>query len=188
MPLLNNLTRKSLHDRVYYGSMCMLVTMMPLSRYMATVSLIVMATNWIAEGRYRERFRHFIADKPAVALSMIYGLNVIGLLWSKDLHFALFNDLLHKLPILILPVIFSTSPVPDARRLRLLLFLFIASVFAVSLIGISNRLLLSNYEFRDASPFIIGVYYSMLLILAAFQLPALIRHTTGNIYYNQSGF
>lgn len=187
MPLLNNLTRKSLHERVYYGSMCMLVVMMPLSRYMATVSLIVMAANWIAEGRYRERFRHFIADKPAVALSMIYGLNVIGLLWSKDLHFAIFNDLLHKLPILILPVIISTSPVPDARRLRLLLFLFIASVFAVSLIGISNRLLLSNYEFRDASPFIIGVYYSMLLILAAFQLPALIRHTTGNIGWHRAG-
>ena len=187
MKSLNGLTRKSLHDWIWYGSICLLVTMMPVSRYMATVSLIIMAANWIAQGRFRERFRVFATDRPAVALSLIYGLNVAGLLWSKDLHFALFNDLLHKLPILILPVIFSTSPVPDAKRVRLILFLFIASVFLVSLIGISNRLILSNYEFRDASPFIIGLYYSILLILAAFQLPPLTRQATGSKGWHYAG-
>ncbi|MFO7574722.1 MAG: O-antigen ligase family protein [Bacteroidales bacterium] len=187
MQALTGVSRQSLHEWIWYGSLCILVIMMPLSRYLATVSLIIMAANWIAEGRFRERFRIFVADKPAVALTLIYGLNVIGLLWSKDLHFALFNDLLHKLPILILPVIFATSPVPDAKRIRLLLFFFIASVFAVSLIGISNRIILSNYEFRDASPFIIGLYYSMLLILAAFQLPSLIRQSTDKVIYYRAG-
>lgn len=187
MPSLKGLSRKSLHEWIWYGSLCILVVMMPLSRYIATVSLIIMAANWIAQGRFRERFSIFLADKPAVALSLIYGLNVIGLLWSKDLHYALFNDLLHKLPILILPVIFATSPVPGVKQIRLLLFLFIASVFAASLIGFFDRIFFSNHDFRDASPFIIGLYYSMLLILAAFQLPSLIRQTSNKLSHYRAG-
>ena len=183
----NGLSRKLLHEWIWYGSLCMLVIMMPLSRWMATVSLIIMGANWIAEGRFRERFRIFRADKPAVALTLIFGVNVFGMFWTEDLHFAVFNDLLHKLPILVLPVIFATTHAPDARRLRLLLFFFIASVSAVSLIGIAERLILSNYEFRDASPFIIGLYYSMLLILAAFQLPPLVSQTTDKVFYYRAG-
>jgi hypothetical protein len=187
MQALKGVSRQSLHEWIWYGSLCVLVIMMPLSRYIATVSLIIMAANWIAQGRFRERFSIFMSDKPAVALSLIYGLNVIGLLWSKDLHYALFNDLLHKLPILILPVIFATSPVPGAKQIRLLLFLFIASVFAVSVIGFFDRILFSNHNFRDASPFIIGLYYSMLLILAAFQLPSLIRQISNKVSHYRAG-
>jgi hypothetical protein len=53
----------------------------------------------------------------------------------------------------------------------------------VSFIGFFSRVFQSNLFFREASPFIPGLYLGMMLIIAAFQLPLLAKQMTGNKKY-----
>jgi len=175
-----NFTRKEFHLQVFYLSLCLLVISLPSSRSMISISLILLAVNWLAEGNYNEKFIKIRSNKPVLAFSGIYFVHLVGLLWTKDMVFALENDLLHKLPTLFLPWIFITTPIPDARKTRLLLFLFIASVLSVSIIGTVIRIYNPLIDFREISPFIPNHYFSLMLILAAFQLPLLIRQISKN--------
>ncbi|MBE0673983.1 MAG: O-antigen ligase family protein [Bacteroidales bacterium] len=172
-----SISREEIHFQIYYWSLTLLVVCMPVSRYLMTVSLAIIVANWLAQGKFKTRFRIFLADRPAVAFTLIYSLSIIGLLWTKDINYALSRDLLHKSPMLFLPIIFATSRVPDARKTRLILILFIASVFIVTITGFVIRTIHPGASFREASPFIAGVYLSILIIIAAFQLPLLASQT-----------
>lgn len=180
MKLRPGFKKEEFHFQVYYLSLCMLVISMPTSRFMITISLILLGMNWMAGGNFREKFRLFWKNKPALAFSSIYFIHVIGIFWTRDFNFALQNDLLHKLPTLFMPLIFVTSPLPDSKRIRLLLFLFIASVVTASLIGWILSMTREFNDFREISPFIPNIYFSMMLIIAAFHLPALIRQISEN--------
>ena len=180
---IKNITRKSVHFWIFYGALCLLVISLPSSRYFITISLILLIANWIAEGNIREKFHHFSANKPAVAFTLIYLLYVIGLIWSADVQYALYNDLLHKSPTLFMPLILTTSPKLDTKKIRLLLSFFIATVLTVSLIGLSIRLIHPNTSYREASPFMPGIYFGMMLVLAAFQLPDLVRRVSNKRFH-----
>ncbi|MCK7538209.1 MAG: hypothetical protein MZV63_48285 [Marinilabiliales bacterium] len=61
---------------------------------------------------------------------------------------------------------------------------FISSVTVVSFIGFFGRVFSSEPFFREASTFYIpGLYFGMMLIVAAFQLPLLVRQITVNRWY-----
>ncbi len=168
---------ESFHFRVYYASLCLFAVALPASRFLMTLSLIVMFANWLAEGDFGNKFRTFSASRPAIAFTLIYFISVVGLLWSEDVRYAFHNDLLHKLPTLFLPMIFVTSPALNDKQIRLLLLSFISSVVIVSFIGFFYRVIQPDAGFRQASPFVPGIYFGIMLILAAFQLPLLIRQT-----------
>ncbi len=178
-----DITRKSVHLTVYFAALCLFVVSLPSSRYFLTISELLLAGNWLAEADFKTKFDKLRSDKPAIALILIYILNVIGLLWSEDIGYAFKNDLLHKSPTLFLPLIIATSPVPDRKKIRLLLLLFISSVLIVSFIGFSGRIFRPNLFFREASPFIPGLYFGIMLIMAACQLPLLVKQMTGNKMY-----
>ena len=178
-----DITRKSVHHLIYFASLCLFVISLPSSRYMLTVSEILLISNWLAEADFTTKFNKLRSDRASMAFILIYIVNVIGLLWSEDLGLAFKNDLLHKSPTLFLPLIIATSAVPDRNKIRMLLLLFISSVLVVSFIGFFSRVFQSNLFFREASPFIPGLYFGMMLIIAAFQLPLLAKQMTGNKKY-----
>ena len=164
------INRKSLHNRIYIASLCLIAIFLPSSRWLLTVSEIILAFNWLAEGDFRSKFTRLRADRAAIALMLIYLLNVIGLSWSSDPGYGLRHDLLHKLPTLFLPLIVATSALPDRKTTRLILWLFISSVIVVSLIGFIRTHTDPALSYREASPFIPGIYFGLMVIIAAFQL------------------
>ncbi len=175
MGIFNDITRKAAHQTVFFFALALFAVSLPLSRYFITVSEIILIANWLAEGDFRNRFRLLRNDRPALAFIMIYVLSVLGLLWSHDPVSGIENDLLHRLPTLFLPVIFATTPIPDRKRVQVVLLLFIAAVFIASIAGLLFREFRADPDFRSASPFIPGIYTGMMLIIAAVQLPLLAR-------------
>ncbi|MEN8156783.1 MAG: O-antigen ligase family protein [Bacteroidota bacterium] len=175
---IKDITRKSVHFWIYYGALCLLVISLPSSRFFLTVSLIALIVNWFAEGHIRERFMKFTANRAAVAFTLIYLSYIVSLIWSVDLKYAIHHDLLHKSPTLFMPIILTTSQKLNVQKIRLLLFLFIASVLTVSFIGLSIRIIHPNLPFREASPFMPGIFLGLMLVLAAIQLPDLVRQVS----------
>jgi hypothetical protein len=184
-----DLSRKDFHFWIYYFGLCLLAVSLPTSRFMITVSVVLLAANWIAEGNFRSRFAIFYSQKPAVAITMLFALALVGVMWTENPIVSLRSSLHHKLPTLLIPLIIVTSSTPSVKQIRYLLSLFIASVLAVTLIGLAVKLLANPADFRDASPFIPATNFSMMLILAAFQLPILIRqmYAEKTIFYYSLG-
>ena len=178
MEIFKDITRKSAHQTVFFFALALFAVSLPLSRYFITVSEIILIANWLAEGDFRSRFRLLRNDRPALAFIMTYGLGVLGLLWSGDPVCGIENDLFHRLPTLFLPVIFATTRVPDSKRIRFVLLLFITAVFIASIAGLLFREFRADPDFRSASPFMPGIYTGMMLIIAAAQLPMLARQYT----------
>ncbi|MDF1560020.1 MAG: O-antigen ligase family protein [Bacteroidales bacterium] len=170
-----NITRKNIHRGIYIASLCLIAIFLPSSRYMLTVSEILLAVNWVAEGSFRTRFSRLRSDRAAIAFILIYILSVVGVIWSEDPVYAFRHDLLHKLPTLFMPLIVATSVLPGRRMTRVILLLFISSVVVVSFIGFFSRLTEPDASYREASPFIPGLYLGLMVIIAAFQLPLLAR-------------
>lgn len=178
-----DITRRNIHRGIYLASLCLIAVFLPLSRYMLSVSEIILAANWVAEGGFRTKFSRLRSDRAAIAFILVYVLSVIGVMWSEDPGYALTHDLLHKLPTLFMPLIVATSTLPGRKMTRLIVLLFILSVVVVSFIGFFSRLAQPALSFREASPFIPGIYFGLMVIIAAFQLPLLVRAITGSRQY-----
>ena len=77
-----DIARKSFHNRIYIASLCLIAIFLPSSRWLLTVSEIILAVNWLAEGDFRTKFTRLRADRAAIAFILIYLLNVPGLVGS----------------------------------------------------------------------------------------------------------
>ncbi len=165
-----DISRKSLHRLIYIVSLCLIAISFPSSRFLLTVSEVILTVNWLAGGDFRRKFSMLHADRAAVAFILIYFLNVTGLIWSDDPGYGLSHDLLHKLPTLFLPLVVATTALPERRETRLILLLFIASVLGVSITGFLRIQVQPELSFREASPFIPGIYFGLMIIIAAIQL------------------
>jgi len=166
----HEISRKRLHHRIYLLSLCLIAVFLPLSRWLLTVSEIILVANWLAEGDFRTKFSRLRTDRAAIALMLIYLLNVIGLAWSADPGYGLRHDLLHKLPTLFLPLTVATSELPGRKMTRRIMWLFISSVLVVSVIGFLRTQFDPALSYREASPFIPGIYFGLMVVIAVLQL------------------
>ncbi|MFW5792644.1 MAG: O-antigen ligase family protein [Bacteroidota bacterium] len=173
-----NLRRHSIHFWIYFFCLCLLVVSMPTSRFLISASQILMGLNWIAEGQFKSKFNKFFSNKAAVVFTLIYGIHILGLFWSEDLHYGFFYDLKHKIPTLTLTLFIVTSPALDIKKTRFVLFLFVATVLAVSFVGFFNFLTKDLSHYRYILPVGSHLYYSMMLILSAVLLPWLTHQIT----------
>ncbi len=164
--------RSTLHSKVYFYALCLFLFSLSFSRFLLTLSLIILAVNWLFEADFKTRFTTFYNDKPALILTSIFGLSLVGVFWAEDTSDA-FVALQHKLPTLLLPLIIITSPTLSRNQLRMLLAVFVGSIVLVSFIGIISMGFNPVSDFREASPFVPATSFTILLVLTVFLLPIL---------------
>lgn len=179
--------RSMFHSRVHLYAICLFLLSLAFSRFLLTVSLIILALNWLLEANFKERFSIFFNDKPAVILTAIFGLSLVGVFWAQNPLNA-FVALQHKLPTLLLPIIIVTSKPLSERDLKLVLLTFFGSVVAVSLIG--TGLMIFNPEFsnyRNALPFVPVTSFSMIVVITIFAIPLISRRIKGKPWLFYAG-
>lgn len=162
------LTRKQIHEQVYfYGLICLAVSL-PLSVYTATLSQILIFANWIIEGRFREKWERFRQNRAIWIFLSLYLIHTIALLWSADSAYGL-KDMRVKLPLFVIPLIIGTSlPLVKKEVDRILLF-FTLGVFAASLASVMALLGWLPVEvegYRDLSLFISHIRFSLMIVVA----------------------
>jgi len=119
---------------------------------------------------------------PAIVFTSLYVLHVIGLLFSVDFDYAL-KDLRIKLPLLVLPIIFTVSPLLDKKKFRTLMLFFATAVIAGTLISTYILLVRDIGNLRDISIFISHIRFGLLISIAIFIMGYYaIRDTEFNIY------
>jgi hypothetical protein len=134
------------------------------------VLFIPVAVTWIVKALGRQ-FRSFFhrENAPAWIFASIYLFHVIGLFFTTDMDYAL-RDLRIKLPILLMPLILSTTCLPDRKGFRFMMYLFTAAVFTGTLISTYYYVTGNFTDSRELSRFISHIRFSLLIDMAIFIL------------------
>ena len=135
---------------------------MPLSLFGMSLSQIILAINWFAEGKIKKKTIAFFHDKVALVVVSIFILHVIGLIYSSDFAYAM-KDLRIKSPIFILPVILSTTDKISIRQLYKLLLIFVSSVFLATLISTYHFIKGEYLDIRDISVFTSHIRFGLMI-------------------------
>ncbi len=168
-------SRDKLHQQILFFCLVIVAIALPTSRAALSIIQILMFVNWLIEGHFKEKGRRFIRQQPAVYLTAIFFLYVIGLLWSQDVGHGINSVLKNKIPYLSLIFIASSSPALPMKKVRLLPVLFVCAVLFTTVLGFYLFLSDPLRGPRDLSPFIPHVHFSMMIVLAIALIPWLMK-------------
>src|SRR4051812_33127461 len=119
---------------IYFAGLVLMAIGLSLSKFLMSVAEFFLAANWLADKEVLNKFKTFFRNKSVLAFSSIMLIHFIGLIYSNDFSYA-WLDIRIKAPLLILPVIISTSPVLQPKHFHWLMGFFIAAVVVSSLIS-----------------------------------------------------
>lgn len=158
------------HSYIFIFSLILLVVGLPLSKFLLSLSQIILACNWILEGNLKNKFSSFFRNKAALAASSLLLLHFFGLFYTSDFDYA-FKDIRIKLPLFVLPLILSTSPELSLKTRHLILKFFVAAITVSTII---STLVLSDVihrqitDIRSVSIFISHVRLALLICISIF--------------------
>lgn len=123
----------------------------------------------LAYHNFIDQILAFVRNKPALILSSIYLIHIIGLFYTTDMNYAL-KDLRVKLPLLLFPVVFVTMEKTGYKRFRKLMLFYVAASFVGTIISFSLMLKGNFVDIREISPFISPIRFGLSICFAFFTL------------------
>ncbi len=114
----------------------------------------------LAGNNFVDKLTLFVRNKPALILSSIYFMHVLGLFNTSDIDYAL-KDLRIKLPLLLFPIVLSTMETLKYKRFRVLLLFYVLAVLAGSIISFTYILNENFTDIRNISPYISSIRFGL---------------------------
>ena len=150
---------------IYFLSIGILIIGLPFSRAMISIGEVGMLIAWIFDVNIWSKVKVFFKSKAALAFSSIFLFHIVGLLYTSDFDYALF-DLRTKVPLLLFPLIMVSSPPLSTRALRNFLLLFAATATASISYSLYLFSIQSLGDFREAFPFVSHIRLSLEVLIA----------------------
>ncbi len=153
---------------------------MPLSKFLMSLSQIILACNFLLEGNLKNKFFSFFKNKPALIISSLFLLHLLGLIYTTDFEYAM-KDIRIKMPLFIMPIILSTSKPLSKKAIDAILQFFVAAIILGTIIstliltGIIHRELV---DIRSVSIFISHIRFALLICIALFISGYFFYHST----------
>ena len=163
---------EALHRNLAFWGMTLIALGLPLSTILMSVGQFVLVGNWLLEGDLKRRAKQFFTHRLSLVLVSVFFIHLIGMAWAPGLK-AAWGDVQVKLPLLILPLVLFTSKLPEHKRLRQILYIFVLGTVAGSLVGLVNYLGLSTdvmVEKRHLSYFTSHIRFGMMTVFSIFIL------------------
>jgi hypothetical protein len=157
------------HKRIYWFTLFGVAVGLPLNKIVLSLSGLLMALNWIVEGKFKEKFKRLKAQKIGLLLAVLFCVLAFTLVYSEDVHYGV-KDLRIKLPLLLFPVVIFSSEALSITLYRRVVAAFVISVTAVTIINYTYFLLSGN-SFSDArqmSLFDSHIRLSLMVTIVAF--------------------
>ncbi|MFH0761588.1 MAG: O-antigen ligase family protein [Bacteroidota bacterium] len=156
----------------YLLILLILLGTLPLSKYVASASQIVLVALWLIEGRFQEKWDRF-RSRPALWIFLIlFFIHLAGMLWTSDVPFG-FHDLKLKLPLLLLPIVLGTMEPLKPKEMYVLLAGFVLAVIIGTLFSLSIMLGFGPSDYtsdRETSLFISHIRFALMIDISIFIL------------------
>ncbi|HUW07439.1 MAG TPA: O-antigen ligase family protein [Williamwhitmania sp.] len=141
---------------------------LPVSEFTLSVGIIALVVNWIVEGEFRRKVQAIKQNRSLQWFLVIYFLSVAGLVFTSSFSWA-FHDLRIKLPLLVLPLVFSTTNPFTRHEKTIVLLGLIGGVLAgsfISMLVVFQVIPKVIHSSRDISLFISHIRFSLLVNMA----------------------
>jgi hypothetical protein len=143
-----------------------------LSKAMMGIVMGTILLNWLIEGDFAKKLKILKQKKSALLLLSVYFIFLLGFSYTSSIKWGL-NDLRIQLPLLIFPLVVSTSKPLDYKQLKTIIYVFSGAVLIASLCslfiisGFTDKIIRSP---RDLSPFISHIRFALLINFSIFSL------------------
>ena len=108
------------HQKIYFWSLAYLCFTVPfMSKWLPfTIGVVILGLNFLFEGNLFSRMKNVVRTPLVLLFVLLYVLHLISTLYSTNFSEAN-RDLFLKLPLLIVPVAFSSIPLSKSQKQRL---------------------------------------------------------------------
>jgi hypothetical protein len=172
------------HSWLYTLSLMCLAAGLPQSKFLLSLSIFIMAGNWLWEGDFAAKWNRLKTNKAAWVFIAFFLLHVIGLVWTDNALFPAykraelsdpmgeaFRDLRVKLPLFLLPFMMGTSRRLGALQYRIVITVFISAVTLGTIITILRAggfIGSKPLDLRKASEAVALIRLSLMCVLSIF--------------------
>lgn len=157
--------RQQIHHYVYVACLMAIMVSIPLSKFLLSMSGLLLFVNWIAEWNWKEKWSRLMKNKPAIVIGSFFFVCLLFLINTEDGN-AAFHNVMNKLPLLYAPFILATSGNLSGKEQRLIFNSFILATFIATLISIGYLLTHDVLNIREISLFISHIRFSLCIILS----------------------
>ncbi|MEI6814979.1 MAG: O-antigen ligase family protein [Bacteroidota bacterium] len=163
------ITKETIEDRIFFFGLALLVAFLPESKFIMSLSQFILAFGWVIGGNIPSKIRSFFQNKVALALTLIFLIHLIGLSYTEDYSYAM-KDLRIKLPLLIFPLIISTSRPLTIKQFETLLYLFCGSVLVATLYSFAVWMGWTHHQIHDIREISVYISHIRFGIMIAFSV------------------
>lgn len=159
-------------DFLFYAGLIIIAVGLPLSKFLMSVGQMVILLSWLLLGNYKQLVINFYNNKTALAVSSLFLLHILGLIYTTDFDYAM-KDIRVKLPIFLLPFFFSSFKPLSLNKFKWLFYIFSVAVIFTTLIGLTRYFGLLGYQLidkREVSVFISHIRFSLLIVVSIVSL------------------
>ena len=159
------------HQRIFLWACFFMVMVLPFGKAPVSIAAALIFISWIREGGMRQKWQALKNNPYTWMFSSVYLIHILGMIYTSNLSFGLF-DLQIKLSLLLMPIVFlSTHSYMLYENIQKLFFIFVISCFFAAvfcLIKAAWTYTSSIYVFyyESFSMFLHPAYFSMYLNLA----------------------
>lgn len=166
----NGIISDSLYQKLIFLVLIVMIIGVPSSRILMSISQISFGVLWLAHGKWKQKWNQFIGNKAVLVLVSLFLIHIVGVFYSTDIEYAM-KDLRTKIPILIIPFMFSSFPKITHSQFEKLLYFFVGSVMFVSFyVTISHFVTQEEIRHIISRDFISHIRFSLSVNLAIFYL------------------
>ena len=163
---------EQVHKSFYFGALILLAISLPFSVFTLSMAQIILLVNWILEGKFNHKWKR-IKQSPSIwAIGCFYPVHLLWMINTSDFSWG-FHELRMNLPLLVLPLVISTSDQLRKKKLIVVLNFFIWSVFAFSLYSGYFLFSFDGKQFHtieELSPIIWHIRWALMVVMAIFIL------------------
>lgn len=154
------------------------------SNVFMSIGTIWLLVNWILEGDFIKKLNRLKEERISWVFIFLFLFGLLSLLWSENINYGI-HDLRVKLPLIIIPLVISTSKPLKKTHFYFIVYIFLTALLLTSLWNYFQFELHLNEvtDVRQMSRFISHIRFSILINLGIFflyylwlkgKLPALI--------------
>jgi hypothetical protein len=140
---------------------------LPVSEFLMSISIFVLAGAWLLNGPKKVQWQSFKNNKIAWITSLIFFIDVVGLINTSDYNYA-FSDLRIKLPLLLVPIFIAPAKFTK-KEFSAILAIFVGATLVGTIICFTNyqiNLKDNLFNIRDISIFISHIRFGLMINIA----------------------
>ena len=166
--MLDRLFGRNIHNFLHLLGFSTFTIGLAFGKAFMSMGMLLMIVNFLLEFKFKEAIANIRSNNLLLIIVSFYLLLIIGLIWSIDVSAGV-KELKSRLPLLAIPLIIGARPKLTEQQIRLILYLFLASVVVTSIINyLCYNQLIGHREYNDIrgmSLFASHIRYGMLIAL-----------------------